>query len=111
MGLTHQEELYISPKAKDNIISFETLKRLGYTHTNKEIKNPQPTNTIKQKTTQNMTTSGLMWKERKNQPDNKTKFILDTGSQINIISRTDAAKHNVDIEKLKDEQEQAEKLT
>ena len=33
-GITHQEEIYISPEARDNLISYETLKRLGHTHKN-----------------------------------------------------------------------------
>ena len=29
-GIQHREDIYISPEAKNNIISYATLKRLGY---------------------------------------------------------------------------------
>ena len=33
-GIIHQEEIFISPEARDNLLSYETLKRLGHTHKN-----------------------------------------------------------------------------
>ena len=66
-GLTHQEELYISPEAKDNIISYEMLKRLEYTHTNNGTESPKPehtietTNTNNQRATINLQTKWVTW--------------------------------------------------
>ena len=51
-GKTHQEEKYITPEARDNLISYETLKKLGHKHKNtangKELGNTE-TNTTQQK--------------------------------------------------------------
>ena len=78
-GITHQEELYISPEAKDNIISYETLKRLGYTHTNNGTESPKPEHTIEttninnQRASINLNTKWVTWKKRKhtNRQQNK----------------------------------------
>ena len=100
-GLPHQVEIYISTEENDNIISYETLKRMRYTHTNSGTKPPQlDTTHMKTQGTTNMSTKWITWRERRQKTDIKTKFILDSGSKINIMIEAEATSQNMRLDEL-----------